>query len=70
MPNQSMQINNNSTVVIGNRVIIDGKELPPCPSKGLNSTVIDGKVYIDGYEFDFKKNKWRKTLRAFYHKIF
>lgn len=59
--------NNENVVVVINRVWLNGKELPPVPSKcrGRNITTIDGKVYIDGYEF--KKGKWRRTLRAFYH---
>ena len=52
-------------IVYGNRVIINGVELPPVPSSGNNSTVINGKVYIDGYEF--KRGKWRRTLRALWH---
>ena len=57
-----------AVIVIGNRVIIDGEKLPSCPAKGGNSTIINGKVYIGGYEF--KKGKWRKTLRALFHKYF
>ena len=55
-------------IVQGNRVIVNGEILPPAPSNGYNSTVIDCKVYIDGYEF--KNGKWRKTLRALWHKWF
>ena len=40
----------NGIQVIGNRVIIDGVELPPAPCKGHSVTTINGKVYIDGYE--------------------
>lgn len=59
--------NNNSSVVIGNRVWINGVELPPVPTKRKNhcSTQINDKVYIDGYEF--KKGKWRRTLKALWH---
>lgn len=57
----------NNCVVIGNRVWINGEELPPVPTKGTSSCVtqIDGKVYINGYEF--KKGKWRRTLKALWH---
>lgn len=55
----------NRTIVKGNQVWIDGKFLPLAPCKGNNSTVIDGKVYLDGYEF--KKGKWRRTLKALWH---
>ena len=54
-----------STTVKGNQVWIDGVALPPAPCKGHNSTVIDGNVYLDGYEF--KKGKWRRTLKALWH---
>ena len=63
----NIQISDN-WIVRGNKVIINGVELPPVPSKGYNSTVIDGKVYIDGYEF--KDGKWRRTLRALWHLLF
>ena len=58
---------NNNCVVIGNRVWINGEELPPVPTKSTSSSVttIDDKVYINGYEF--KKGKWRRTLKALWH---
>ena len=31
---------NSGVVVIGNEVVINGVKLPPCPSKGHNSTII------------------------------
>jgi hypothetical protein len=36
--------------------------------KGNNSTQINGKVYIDGYEL--VDGKWTKTLKALWYKIF
>ena len=63
----NIQISDNC-IVRGNRVAINGVELPPVPSKGYNSTVINGKVYIDGYEF--KNGKWRRTLKALWHLLF
>lgn len=59
---------NNQTVVIGNEVTIAGVKLPPCPAKGRNTTVINGKVYIDGYEF--VNGEWKKTLMGLWHKWF
>lgn len=38
------------------------------PGRGYNSTVIDNKVYINGYEL--VNGKWKKTLRAIFHKYF
>lgn len=60
----NIQIGDNY-IVQGNRIIIDGVELPPVPSSGHSSTVINGKVYIDGYEF--KDGRWKRTLKALWH---
>lgn len=59
-----------STIITGERIIINGIELPPLPNneKFTNSTIIDGKVYVNGYEF--KKGKWKKTFKAWWHKMF
>ena len=59
----------NGIIVKGNQVILsDGTRLPPCPAKGRSTTVINNKVFIDGYEF--KNGKWRKTLKAIFYKLF
>lgn len=55
-------------VVVGNEVIINGVRMPPCPVKGHNSTIINNKVYLNGYEL--VNGKWKKTLRALWHKWF
>ena len=59
---------NTGIVVIGNEVTIDGVKMPPCPGKGHNSTIINNKVYLNGYEL--VDGKWKKTLRALWHKWF
>lgn len=59
---------NSGVVVIGNEVTINGVKMPPCPVKGHNSTIIDNKVYLNGYEL--VNGKWKKTLRALWHKWF
>lgn len=44
------------------RIYVNGKEIP-CPLENPNSvTVVNDKVYIDGYEL--KGNKWKRTIRA------
>ena len=60
----NIQIGGNYAI-IGDKVIVNGVELPPVPSKRYSSTVINGKVYIDGYEF--KDGKWKRTLKALWH---
>ena len=63
--NNTRMNNNITTTVIGNRIWINGEDLSHCPVKGHNVTQINGKVYIDGYEY--KKGKWRRTLKALWH---
>ena len=46
-------------------IIVNGIKLPTPPTGCHSVTNINNKVYIDGYEF--KKGKWRKTLRAWWH---
>lgn len=58
-------ITNNNITVKGNQVWINGNALPPAPCPGYNSTVIDDKVFLDGYEY--KNGKWKRTLRAIWH---
>ena len=59
---------NSGIVVIGNEVTINGVKMPPCPVKGHNSTIINDKVYLNGYEL--VDGKWEKTLKALWHKWF
>ena len=55
-------------IVSGGKVTINGVELPPAPTSGRSGTIINGKVYIDGYEF--KDGKWKKTLMGLWHLLF
>lgn len=59
-----------SVVQIQGTVVIDGIELPPCPSKSkwTNSAIINNKVYMNGYEF--KNGEWKRTLKALWHLMF
>lgn len=52
-------------VIINNRVCIAGQELPPAPGDNRNITVINNKVYINGYEW--KDNQWKRTLKAMWY---
>ena len=59
----------NGVVVHNNKVIINGEELPPVPSGKIHSsTIIDNKVYINGYEW--KDGEWQRTLKALWHNWF
>lgn len=59
---------NIGVVVSGNEVTINGVKMPPCPAKGHNSTIIDNKVYLNGYEL--VNGEWKRTLKALWHKWF
>lgn len=70
-----MYVQNNEAVFISdNRIFVGGKELPPVPSRDngahitSNMSIINNKVFIDGYEF--KDGKWKRTLRALWHLFF
>lgn len=46
-------------------IIVNGIKLPPPPTRCCNVSHVNGKVYIDGYEF--KHGQWKKTLRAWWY---
>lgn len=50
------------------KIIINGKEIPKPPIKTNNATIINGGVFIGGYEY--KDGKWKRILRALFHKYF
>jgi hypothetical protein len=54
--------------IIDNEVTINGVKIPPCPGKGHSSTIINNKVYLNGYELI--DGEWKKTLRALWYKWF
>lgn len=61
--------NNENVIIVGNKgVFINGKEYPLPDGKSTNSTIIDNHVFVNGYEL--KNGKWKKTLRAIFHKYF
>jgi len=50
-------------------VEINGYKYPfPRRMKGRTVSQVNGKIYIDGYEF--KNGKFKKTLKALYYKWF
>ncbi len=52
------------------KVFINGEDIPLPKGMTTNSqTIIDGKIYIDGYEFFPESKTFKKTLKAFWHKL-
>lgn len=54
--------------VDGRHALLNGRPLPLLRKPAKCITHINGKVFIDGYEY--KYGKWRRTLRAFWHLLF
>jgi hypothetical protein len=75
MKNKNIVIGNNNyiakSIIGGNSnltecsIIVNGVKLPQPPTGSYNVTMINDKVYVDGYEF--KNGKWKKTLKAWFH---
>ena len=54
--------------VIDDIVYIEGVRMPICPGKGHNTTIVNEKVYMNGYQL--VNGRWKKTLRALWYKWF
>jgi hypothetical protein len=56
----------------GKKLIIDGKEYDLPKKKkwndGCSVSLINGKVYVDGFELI--DGEWKRTLKALFHYIF
>lgn len=56
------------TVVANNEIYICGQKIPNPPCEINNTTIINDRVYVNGYEY--KNGVWKKTLAAWWHKYF
>jgi hypothetical protein len=56
------------TVVANNEIYVGGQKIPNPPRGMNNTTIINNKVYANGYEY--KNGKWQKTFAAWWHKYF
>ena len=51
------------------RIIINGVTIPNPPKFKANSvTIVDNRLFVGGYEYI--DGKWKRTLRALWHKWF
>ena len=61
-------------LTICNNVIRYNTERIPNPPrfKGNkhNVTIVGGHLYINGWEYDFKNKKWKRTFASLWHLIF
>lgn len=65
----SKQINN-LVEIFNNQFIINGTILPPVPklkNSGTSVVNINGKVFINGYEWKGETIGWKKTIKAWFH---
>ena len=63
-----MNIINEGTITTNDEIYIGGQKIPNPRCKLNNVTIINNKVYVNGYEY--KNGTWKKTLAALWHKYF
>ena len=61
--------------VVNKSFYINGEKIPDCPTRKnnmsmMNVTIINDKIFMDGYEYKPKLKEWKKTLRAWFHLYF
>lgn len=51
------------------RIVVNGAAIPNPPKFKANSvTIVDNRLFVGGYEYI--DGKWKRTLRALWHKWF
>ena len=51
------------------RIVVNGVTIPNPPKFKANSvTIVDNRLFVGGYEYI--NGKWKRTLRALWHKWF
>lgn len=50
------------------KLILNGKEIQKPPVEMNDVTMINGSVFVGGYEYI--GGEWKRTLRALFHKYF
>lgn len=55
-------------LILGEKIIVNGNKIPKPPCGGKNISIINDRVFADGYEY--RNGGWIKTLRAMLHKYF
>ena len=64
---------NNGLVIVHNTIRFNGVLIPNPPrfnSNKQNVTQVNSKLYINGWEYDFERRCWKRTLAALWHSIF
>lgn len=55
-------------LIMGKEITVNGKKIPSPPGNGRNISIINDKVFADGYEY--RDGEWVKTFRAMWNKYF
>ncbi len=51
------------------KIVVNGVTIPNPPKFNANSvTIVDNRLFVSGYEYI--DGKWKRTLRALWHKWF
>jgi hypothetical protein len=62
---------NNVVITSKNKIIINGEEINIPKNISTNSqTIINGRIFIGGYEYFPKLKKFKRTLRAMWELLF
>ena len=64
---------NNGVIICHNTIRYNGEKIPNPPNfkdNNHNITVINNHFYVNGWEYDLKKKKWKRSLAALWHLIF
>lgn len=55
-------------LILDEEIILNGKKIPKPPYGGQNISIINDRVFADGYEY--RDGEWIKTFSAMIHKYF
>lgn len=55
-------------LILGKKIIVNGKRIPEPPRDGHNISIINDRVFANGYEY--KDGEWVKTFSGIWHKYF
>lgn len=55
-------------LIVGEEIIVNGKRIAKPPCGGHNISIINDRVFADGYEY--RDGKWVKTFSSVFYKYF
>lgn len=55
-------------LILGKEIMVNGKKIPRPPGNGQNISIINDRVFANGYEY--RDGEWVKTFSAMIHKYF